>query len=307
MSATVTGTVLTVVGWKNRPLAANATTTSAAAATAATNANLSGRFAGPMSGSRKPNAGFDFGSLITCSKARPTSTRASGTASSVAIECASSETYSKRVLHSAQPSRWAASSPARASGSSTIRRSFPSVRCATGDLLAQSCFRASQQSSNLSDADAQRLGDLRVTEPAGSHRECGRGFGGQPAECHAHLPPILIDLDLLLRVEGSLSFFEGLGHLSLLPAPRAAQPIERRVRRGSVQPRRRVLSRRRMQPVEVDEDFLRDVLRLVRIGEDAVGYPDDACVFGCEKVLERLVVRPDDRHAARSEVHAHYS
>ena len=62
-----------------------------------------------------------------------------------------------------------------------------------------------------------------------------------------------------------------------------------------------------MQPVEVDEDFLRDVLRLVRIGEDAVGYPDDACVFGCEKVLERLVIRPDGRHAARSEVHAHYS
>src|SRR5438445_2122733 len=305
MSATVTGTVLTVVGLKNAPLAANATTTRAAAATAATNANLKGRFAGPTSGSRNPEAGFDFGSLSTCSKARPTSTRVSATASSVAIERASSEMFSNRPLHSEQPSRWAAS-PARASGSSTIRRSVPSVRCATGDLLAQRCLSAPQQSSNLSDAYAQRLGNLRVTQSARPHRQRRCGFGGQLAECRTHMAPVLIHLELLLRVEGPLALPEGLGDLSPLPAPRAAQPVERRVRSGTVQPRRGGLRRRGVKPVEVDEDFLRHVLSLIRVGEDAVGDSHDACIFGCEKLLERFVVRPESRQAARPELHAHH-
>src|SRR5437660_428804 len=150
MSATVTGTVLTVVGLKNAPLAANATTTRAAAATAATNANLKGR------------------------------------------------------------------------------------------------------------------------------------FGGQLAECRTHVAPVLIHLELLLRVEGPLALLEGLGDLSPLPAPRAAQPVERRVRSGTVQPRRGVLCGRGVKPVEVDEDFLRHVLGLIRVGEDAVGDSHDACIFGCE-------------------------
>src|SRR5439155_372162 len=166
MSATVTGTVLTVVGWKKRPLAANATTTSAAAATAATNANFSGRLVGPSIGSRKPKAGCDFRSLITCSKARPTSTRASGTASSVGVE---------RVV----------------------------------------------------------------------------------------------------------AFLQRLRRLALLPASGPSQAVEGGMGGGPMQPCRRVFRRRRVETVEIDEDFLGHVLRLMRIGEDAIRYPDDAAVFGC--------------------------
>ena len=121
------------------------------------------------------------------------------------------------------------------------------------------------------------------------------------------MAPVLIHLELLLRVEGPLALLEGLGDLSPLPAPRAAQPVERRVRSGTVQPRRGVLCGRGVKPVEVDEDFLRHVLGLIRVGEDAVGDSHDACIFGCEKLLERFVVRPESRQAARPEIHAHYS
>src|SRR5213080_4497936 len=268
MSATVTGTVLTVVGWRKRPPAANATTTSAAAATAATNANFSGRLVGPSIGSRKPKAVCDFRSLITCSKARPTSIRASGTASSVAIERASSDTTSKRPWHSVQPSRWAASAPERASGSSTIRRRVPSVRCATGDLLAQCGFCAPQHSSDLSDSDAERLRDLGVAQPACAHCERGGGPRSQPAKRLSHLAAIFTDLELLLGVERVVAFLQRLRRLALLPASGPSQAVEGGMGGGPMQPRRRV--------------------------------------FGCEKGLERLVFRPDGGHPARTEVHAHY-
>src|SRR5438876_940967 len=249
MSATVTGTVLTVVGWKKRPPAANATTTSAAAATAATNANFSGRLVGPSIGSRKPKAGCDFRSLITCSKARPTSTRVSGTASSVAIERASSDTTSKRPWHSVQPSRWAASAPERASGSSTIRRRVPSVRCATGDLLAQCGFCAPQQSSDLSDADAERLRDLGVAQPACAHCERGGGPRSQPAKRPSHLTAIFTDLELLLGVERVVAFLQRLRRLALLPASGPSQAVEGGMGGGPMQPCGRVFRRRRVEPV----------------------------------------------------------
>src|SRR6266511_5321982 len=98
------------------------------------------------------------------------------------MECASSEMPWKRAWHSAQPARCAASAPAFASGSSTIRRSVPSVRCATGDLLAQRFLRAPQQSSDLTDSDTERLRDLGVAEPARAQDERGRGFGSHLAE-----------------------------------------------------------------------------------------------------------------------------
>src|SRR2546430_4854484 len=274
MSATVTGTVLTVVGWKKRPPAANATTTSAAAATAATNANFSGRLVGPSIGSRKPKAGCDFRSLITCSNARPTSTRASGTASSVAIERASSDTTWKRPWHSVQSSRWAASAPERASGSSTIRRRVPSVRCATGDLLAQCGFCASQQSSDLSDCDAERLRDLGVAQPACAHCERGGGPRSQPAKRLSHLAAIFTDLELLLGVERVVASLQRLRRLALLPASGPSQAVEGGMGGGPMQPCGRVFRRRRVETVEIDEDFLGHVLRLMRIGEDAIRYPD---------------------------------
>src|SRR5206468_416955 len=78
--------------------------------------------------------------------------------------------------------------------------------------------------------------------------------------------------------------------LALLTAPSPAQAIQRGVSGGPVQPSRCVVGRRGVQAVEIDENFLGHVLRLVRIGEDAVGDPDDAPIFGCEKGFERFVV-----------------
>ena len=67
----------------------------------ATNPNVRGRVEGPRIGKRT-SAGCDFRLLMTRSKARPTSTRASGTASRLAIERASSAKVLKRSAHSGQ-------------------------------------------------------------------------------------------------------------------------------------------------------------------------------------------------------------
>src|SRR5438128_211809 len=309
MSATVTGTGLPVAGWKKNPLNANATTTTAAATTAATNASV-GRAAGRRMGKRKPNVGCALGAPVTRANALSTSKGASGTASSVATERASSEASLNRAWHSAQPSRCAASAPTFASGSSTIRRSVPSVRCATAYLLAQRCLRAPQQSSYLSDADAERLRDLGVAESARAKDEHGCGFGRQSSESVAQPAAVLRDLGLLLGVEGLVLRLQRLRELALLPAPGASQAVERRVSSRTMQPRGRVLRSRRMQPVEVDEDLLRHVLGLMRIGEDAVGDPDDAGVFGREEGFEGLLVREalrDRGHPARTQIQAHHS
>ena len=45
-----------------------------------------------------------------------------------------------------------------------------------------------------------------------------------------------------------------------------------------------------MEPVEVDEDLLRDVLGLLGIGQHAVGDTGDAGVFGFEERLERALL-----------------
>src|SRR6266571_4531161 len=76
---------------------------------------------------------------------------------------------------------------------------------------------------------------------------------------------------------------------------------------GTMQPRRRVVRRGRVQAVEVDEDLLRHVLRLVPVGEDAVGDAHDACVLGCEESFERRLVSVDGGHPARTDVHGHYT
>src|SRR6059058_100865 len=169
-------------------------------------------------------------------KAASTSTRGSGTASSVAIACASSPTALNRAWHSPHVSRCDASTPTFASGSSNIRRSVPSLRCATGYLLAQRCFRAPQQSSYLTDADAERLRDLGVAEPARAKHEHSGGLGRHVPERFAHPPPVLIHFQLLLRVERPLAFLDGLRKLALLAAPSPAQAIQRGVSGGPVQP-----------------------------------------------------------------------
>src|SRR5262245_54099845 len=274
----------------------------AATVTAATRAS-----AGLRTGRLSTSAGRDFGTAVTRANAAATSTRGSGTASRVATDRASSAMSLKRAWHSAQGSRCDASAPVFASASSNIRRSVPSVRWATVYLLAQRFLGAPQQSSNLGDADAQRLGDLGVAEPARAQHQHRGGLGSQPRETGAQAAPVLFDLSLTLRIDRPVALLERLRDLPLLPAARAAQAIERGVRRGSMEPGRGVFGVRGVQAVEVDEDLLGDVLRLVRIGQDAVGDPDDAAIFGCEKGLEGLGLRAGRGHAAGIETHAHYS
>src|ERR1700694_1439094 len=140
----------------------------------------------------------------------------------LATERASSEIDLKRVWQSAQPSRCATSSR-RLSGSSTIRRSVPSVRCATGDLLTQSVFRAPQHCSDLSDTYAECPGDLGVAEPARAQDQHRGRSGRQPGESFANPAPILIDLDLLLRVQRPVAFLGRLRDLTPVPASGASQ------------------------------------------------------------------------------------
>src|SRR5439155_4255329 len=85
----------------------------------------------------------------------------------------------------------------------------------------------------------------------------------------------------LLRIEGPLALLERLGNLALLSAPGPTQAVERGMRRSAMKPRRCVLCRRRVEPVEVDENVLRHVLRLVRIGQDAIrdAYYTSVCAF----------------------------
>src|SRR6202171_6877623 len=77
------------------------------------------------------------------------------------------------------------------------------------------------------------------------------------------------------------------------------------MRRGAMQPRGCVLRARGMEAVEVDEDLLRHVFRLVRVREHAVGYARDSSVFRCEKGLKRLFVRTLRRHVPQPEIYAH--
>src|SRR5438477_8026326 len=305
MSATVTGTGVTVFGVKVFESRAITPANRATPAIAAAKASTSGRAGRPM-GSGKPKRGLAAGAANTRWNARGTSSGGSVTAKRLAMECASPAMLLKRAWHSAHSSRWTLSARAT-SGSSTIRRSVPSVRCATSDLLAQSCFRASQQSSNLSDTDAERLGDLGVAEAAGSQHEHRGRPGRHPAERRAQVPAILIELGLLLRVELAFALLLRMSDLPLLPAPRAAQPVQRSVRRGPMEPRGRVIGFRRVQPVEVDEDLLGHVLRFVRVGQNPVRDADDAGVFRCEEGLESGLFRRGGGHPTGTQVHCHCS
>src|SRR5579864_691048 len=240
MSATVTGTGCTVVGAYVLMPCAITVVISASAAIRAAKASTTGREPGRATGSLNPSRGCAAGADRTRSNARATSTCVSGTASSVAIERASSEKAFNRELHSGQASRCAPSEPARASGSSTILRSVPSLRCATSNLLAQCFLCAPQQSSNLSDTDAERLRDLGVAQAARAQDQRGRGLGGHPAQRLSQAPPVLVELSLHLRIQAPLGFLDRLGDLPALPAPVAPQPVQCGVGGGPVQPRRGV-------------------------------------------------------------------
>src|ERR1700674_2703920 len=305
MSAIVTGTGVSVCGVKVLPPSAMAVTRSAIAATAVAKARTTGRDPGRMTGSRNPNLGRAAGAVRTRLNADGTSTLSSGAVIRLEMARASFDTVPYRAWHSAQVSRWRLPAPLCASGSSTIRRSVPSDRCATCDLLAQSGFRAPQQSSNLTDTDAECPGDFRVAEAAGAEHEHRGGLWCETGERFADLAPILANLEELLWIENAIACFGSLSHLSLLPASRSAQPVQSRVRGRAVQPCRGVLSTGRMQAVEVDEDLLCHVLGLVLVQEDPVRNPGHPRVLGSEKGFERLVVSTRRRHRSHSEIHAH--
>src|SRR5579859_1704413 len=293
MSARVTGTGVTELGAKTTPPCATATTRRATATAAAARPMTIGREPGLATGRRKPNRGCASGAERTSWSARATLTPGSGTASRLEMARASFDTAWNRDSHSAQVSRWRASAPVLASGSSTIRRSVPSFRCATSDLLAQAFLRAPQQCPDLSDTDSERLRDLRVAEPAGSQHEDGGGFRRQTRQRLPHPATVLVELDLLLRIERAVALLDRLRDLAPLPAPRAAQPVQRRVGGRTVEPRRRVLGAGGVQPVEVDEDFLGHVLGFVRVRQHTVGDAHHARVFGGEQSVKRVVVRSD--------------
>src|SRR6266567_733467 len=120
-----------------------------------------------------------------------------------------------------------------ASGSSNILRNVPSVRCATGDLLAQCCFCASQQSSNLTCADPDGLCHLGVAQSAGPEHEHGGRLGGESAECLSHHSAVLAVLQLALRVDGAGALFGRLRKLTSLAALATTHTVQRLVDRGS--------------------------------------------------------------------------
>src|ERR1700687_3963887 len=99
-----------------------------------------------------------------------------------------------------------------------MRRKVPSERCATCDLLAQTGFRAPQQCSDLTDTDAESLGDLRGAKTAGAEHKHRRGLCGEAGGRFAGHAPILADLEELLWIENAICLFGSLSDLSLLPA-----------------------------------------------------------------------------------------
>src|SRR5207248_6323583 len=81
------------------------------------------------------------------------------------------------------------------------------------------------------------------------------------------------------------------GTVARLP-PAAAGPrtdrVERAVGRSPVQPGTGVGRVRPVQPVKVDEDLLRHVLRLLAVGQHPVGDPDHLRVLVPEEALESV-------------------
>src|SRR5947209_17701912 len=109
-----------------------------------------------------------------------------------------------------------------------MRRSTPSERSATGDLLAQRCLRAPQQSSDLSYAHAERPRDLGVAEPARPKHQNRRRLGSHPSEGLPQAAAVLLELGLLFGVERPLPFLHCLPQLTLLAPPPAAEAVQRR-------------------------------------------------------------------------------
>src|SRR5260370_759426 len=303
MPSIVRGTGVRVWGVRVWPPPAIAVTRSATAATAVAKARTTGRDRGRITGMRNPNLGRAAGDERTRLNADATSSLSSGAVIRLEIARASFDTVASRAWHSAQVSRWRLSAPLWASGSSTIRRSVPSDRCATCHLLAQTGFRAPQQCSDLTDTDAECLGDLRVAEAAGAENEHRRGLGREAGQRFADLAAILAHLEELPRIDRTIALFCRLGQLALLPAPRSTQPVQRGVGGRAVQPGGCVLGAGRMKAMEVDEDLLRHVLGLVLVHQDTVR---DACpppVLGSEKGLQRPPPSTTHRHPPPPTLH----
>src|ERR1700674_1698585 len=109
MSASETGTGVTVLGVKMLSPDASAVASRATVATAAANASIIGRDPGRSTGRRNPNFGRAAGAAWARLKAEATSTLSSGAAMRLVIERASSATLLKRAWHAGQLSKWRAS------------------------------------------------------------------------------------------------------------------------------------------------------------------------------------------------------
>ncbi len=154
-------------------------------------------------------------------------------------------------------------------------------------LLPQRLLGASQACADLAGAHPEGGPHLHVAESAVAERQHGRRPSGEPGQRRAQQTSVLPLLRDLLRVERRRVVIPGLGPFAPLPPPPAAQPVERRVDRGAVQPCGGVGGVGPVPAVEVDEDLLGHVLGLGAIGEDAVGDGHHPAVLGEEEPIER--------------------
>src|SRR5438128_7947861 len=143
-----------------------------------------------------------------------------------------------------------------------MRRSVPSLRCRTVDLLAQGVVRPAQQRSHVSNLDTKRAGDLRVTQAAvPKHQQRCRALR-KPPERAPDLAPSFRFLDRPLRVRrGCLGWVERVCRLSLRAPPLATNHVECRMNRGRMQPTRRSLGVGGDATMELEYYIMRDFLR----------------------------------------------
>ena len=157
-------------------------------------------------------------------------------------------------------------------------------------LLPERRLGPAEQCPDLAGADAERLGDLDVAEAAVAQREHGGGLRGQPAQGFPEPAAVLERLQDLVGVRAALRVrVEGRARqLPALPALAAPDAVQGGVGGRPVEPAGGVGGVRGVAVVEVEEDLLRDVLRLGAIGDDPLRDRKHPTVLGDEEPLERV-------------------
>src|SRR5450631_982249 len=290
-SPTVSATGATWVGEKidSHP-AALADTTRPAATTGTTTAPIAQRRTATRGGVVRARPACAPSVMRWRRRARAASVEAvaaSGRASSAAAKLASAATPRARCRQRSHRSRCSRSRLDPANLSSWTRRSAPSLRCRTSDLLSQRRFSAPHHCSDGSLLDAHRGGHRRIAEAAvAEHKHCGRPLR-QPGQRSAQHPPVVG----LLHCDGGVDgLCRGGGQLlTPRPSPVGAQDVQRGVRRGRAHPPSRPGLLAAVAAVKGEEGVLGDVLSLAAITEDARGDADHSGVFSAKDAIERLV------------------